>query len=123
MVGGSLDACASLIARIGKERAIRVEAELAVHCRSAKPFEAAWHDAHHQPARPAGGVRFYFNAVHEAVELGPDIVADLLTRQAMDCVDLRPTIILAWEDGVRKFVEIGPPSAMTTAIRSPLSER
>jgi len=46
-----------------------------------------------------------------------------ITQQAVEPIDLPATILQAWEDGVRVFVEHGPRAILTGAIPKILGDR
>ena len=72
--------------------------------------------------RPPGGVappaRFYTNATGGAYAPTSESCAHAILGQANRTLDLRPTVLAAWEDGVRVFVEHGPQAACGRWIRS-----
>ncbi|MGJ0509833.1 MAG: beta-ketoacyl synthase N-terminal-like domain-containing protein [Methylocystis sp.] len=123
VIGGDAAACAIYAQRIGLHRMVLTDSKAALHCSAAQPLAAAYRQAHLSKLRKIPGVRFYFNAVQGAVDLEENVVADLLARQAVECVDLRPTVLRAYADGVRVFVEIGPRAAISQSISDILGER
>jgi 3-hydroxymyristoyl/3-hydroxydecanoyl-(acyl carrier protein) dehydratase len=84
------------------------------------PFAGHWRRIHTRPTRPRPGLRLYGNAFGRAYEPDSAIVAEALTRQALDTVDFPATLERAWADGVRVFVECGPRSALAAAVRQTL---
>lgn len=123
VIDGDAAACATYAQRIGLHRMVLTDNKAALHCSAAQPLAAAYRQAHLSKLRKIPGVRFYFSAVQGAVDLEENVVADLLARQAVECVDLRPTVLRAYADGVRVFVEIGPRAAISESISDILGER
>ncbi|HMM34660.1 MAG TPA: beta-ketoacyl synthase, partial [Thermoanaerobaculia bacterium] len=72
-------------------------------------------------SRPAA--RFYTNATGRSYAPTSEICAQAILGQANRTLDLRPTLLQAWEDGVRVFVEHGPQAACGRWIRTILGER
>lgn len=123
VLSGEEQACKRVIMRIGEARAVRLDMELAVHCLEVEPFADLWRKLHHRPTTAPQGVRFYSNAFGGAYDVNDDSVADALTGQAVATVDFPRTILRAWEDGVRVFIEHGPRGQCTQAIRAILDGR
>jgi len=123
MIGGAAESCAAAIGKLRPERSARSREDLAFH----GPFAASVGDSfrriHHRPVTPAPGIRFYHNALHKAVDPDPDVTADCLRDQGMNKVDLRPTVLKAWEDGARAFVDVGPGNGLAAAISATLESR
>ena len=123
MIGGAAQSCAAVIGRLRPERSARSREDLAFHGPFAASVADSFHRVHRRPATPAPGMRFYHNARHEAVDPDPDATADCLRDQGMNKVDLRPTVLKAWQDGVRAFVDIGPGNGLAAAIAATLGSR
>ena len=65
----------------------------------------------------------YSNAFNTSYQVTRDSVADAYTAQAVGTIDFPATILRAWHDGVRIFVEHGPRGACTRAITETLRDR
>lgn len=125
LIGGDAEACRRLIRRLGSVPAYEA-AGLAVHCPEMAEFADGWRALHHRPVVPAVGpdaIRIYSNAVRGPYVPDPDSVADMLTAQACATVDFPATILRAWEDGVRIFIEHGPRSFCAGWISQTLGRR
>lgn len=123
IVGGDAAACAQVVARISAQRMTLTSNRAALHCPPAAPLSARFRAAHLARLQKVDGIRFYFNAVHRAVNLTEEAVADLLMRQSVECVDLPKTVRQAHADGVRIFLEIGPRAAISHAIATTLADK
>lgn len=124
VIGGAEDACRAVLAALGNPPALPLGHDLAVHCAAVAPFEAEWRRAHDRAAfAPMLPVRFYANAFGGVFEPTAEAVTEALTRQALQTLDFPRIVNLAWEDGVRIFVEHGPRSSLATAIGEILGDR
>ncbi|HWZ50724.1 MAG TPA: beta-ketoacyl synthase N-terminal-like domain-containing protein [Granulicella sp.] len=108
LIGGSVDACDHVIEALGHRHCLKVEAGMAAHCPEVGEFAEEWRVLHHRATKPVPGVRFYSNANNTHYALGSDAVADAILGQALTTVDYPTTILNAWNDGVRIFLEHGP---------------
>ena len=120
MIGGPSDACRLLCEEFGNRAGVKMNQHLIVHARAMKPFAETWRRLHTRSVYPGSDVRIYANAIHGAYEPETDIVADMLTRQAVDTVDFPKTVRQAWNDGVRTFVELGPRDTLTNSLAETL---
>ncbi len=116
VIGGDPDACARVVDKVGRTRAMPLGLDMIVHCEAMRPFEGQWRKIHTREVHPAGGVRFYSNAHNGHYAPTTESAADAITRQAIAPIDFPKTIRSAWNDGVRVFVEHGPRSILTGAV-------
>jgi acyl transferase domain-containing protein/3-hydroxymyristoyl/3-hydroxydecanoyl-(acyl carrier protein) dehydratase/1-acyl-sn-glycerol-3-phosphate acyltransferase len=123
VIGGEAEACERVIAKIGRSRAAPLPMRLAVHCSDARPAAEMWRRLHHRPVTLVPQLRVYGNAYGRAYTPTADSVAEALTAQAIDRIDFPRTILQAWQDGVRIFIEHGPRAQCTQSIRSILGDR
>lgn len=123
VIGGDKAGCARLIARLGTDKAIPLNHDLAIHCAPVQPFADAWRRLHTRVAQPVSDVRFYshhFDGVYEPTSAN---VAEALTGQAVNPIDFRRIVEKAWTDGVRIFVEHGARNSLTLAVQEILRGR
>ena len=120
MIGGPAEACRALGEEFGKRAGVKMNQHLIVHAQAMKPFADTWRRLHTRKVHAGSGVRLYANAIHGAYEPDMDLVADMLTRQAVDTVDFPKTVRQAWEDGIRTFVELGPRDTLTSSLATTL---
>ncbi|MEZ6011040.1 MAG: beta-ketoacyl synthase N-terminal-like domain-containing protein [Hyphomonas sp.] len=120
MIGGPAEACRLLCEEFGKRAGVKMNQHLIVHAKAMQPFADTWRRLHTRKIHPGSGVRLYANAIHGAYEPESDVVADMLTRQAVDTVDFPKTVRQAWADGIRTFVELGPRDTLTTSLAQTL---
>ncbi|PCI37634.1 MAG: beta-ketoacyl synthase [Elusimicrobia bacterium] len=123
MVGGEAKALDRVIKKLGRERASLIPFELAIHCSVVKKFAAGWRRLHDRVPHRVSGIRFYTNATNTHYNPSRKKVADALTQQAMETVDFPKTVLNAWEDGVRFFVEQGPRDFCSGWINAILGDR
>jgi acyl transferase domain-containing protein/3-hydroxymyristoyl/3-hydroxydecanoyl-(acyl carrier protein) dehydratase len=123
LIGGDAEACRRVIARLGPMAYAHEIAGLAVHCPEMAAFATEWHALHCRATRAPVGVRIYSNAICGPYVPDNETVADMLTAQACKTVDFSATILRAWEDGVRVFVEHGPRSSCSGWISKTLGNR
>lgn len=107
VIVGESNACDRIAKQFG-QRCVPINMQLAVHTPAIGNCGAIWRELHHRPTQAIEGINFYGNAHGCAYEITADNVADALANQAMDTVDLPKTILQAWNDGVRIFIEHGP---------------
>jgi len=122
-IGGSAEACRAVAETIGRDAVIASDINLAFHGPFAEGAVDSYRQAHTQPVTPAEGMRFYFNAIHGAAEPDSHAIAEYLSQQMVNRVDVRPTIEQAWADGVRMFVDIGPRRTLQAAVPAILGDR
>lgn len=122
LIGGDAESCRRVIRRLGSPAAYEMPG-LAVHCPEMREFEDKWCAIHSRPVFPADGIRVYANATNRAYVPDEHSCADMLTTQARETVDLPATILQAWEDGIRVFIEHGPRSLCTGWISKTLGDR
>jgi acyl transferase domain-containing protein/3-hydroxymyristoyl/3-hydroxydecanoyl-(acyl carrier protein) dehydratase len=122
VIAGERAACDRVVARFPGV-ATPIAVELACHTSAISEFAPTWRELHDRPTQPPAGVRFYGNAYNAAYALTRESVAEALTQQAVAMVDFPRTILQAWQDGVRTFVEIGPRDHCRVAIDEILADR
>ena len=122
LIGGDAEACRRVIGNLGSVHT-RVIAGVAVHCSEMVEFASEWHALHHRAARAPLTIRIYSNAICGPYAPNDDTAAAMLTAQACKTVDFSTTILRAWEDGVRVFVEHGPRSSCSDWISKTLGDR
>ncbi len=123
VIGGPPQACRAVAEALGKGAGIAMHQHLVVHARAMAPYGETWRRLHTRPTVRKAPVRLYANAIHAAYEPDTETVADMLTRQATATIDFPPTVLQAYEDGVRTFVEIGPRDSLTEGISKTLGTR
>lgn len=124
LVAGPRAACASLLARVDKGAAQRIDFDMVVHCPDLQPFADTWRKLHDRETFvPADGPRFYQLATGRSYALSRPAIANALTEQALRTLDFPRAIEQAWNDGVRVFLEHGPRGSCTSWIRKILGDR
>jgi len=78
---------------------------------------ATWYRHYHRPTRPVPGIEFHSSHFGGPYELTPDRVAEALTGQVLMPQDFPAAAWRAWDRGVRVFVEHGPRSLLTSALK------
>ncbi|CAN5660995.1 type I polyketide synthase [soil metagenome] len=123
VIGGDPAACRRVIGAIDGARAMPLGLDMVIHCQAMAPFADVWRRIHTRETYEVPDVRFYTNAVNRAYTPTRDAAAEAITRQALEPIDFPATVLQAWEDGVRVFVEHGPRGILTGAIPKILGER
>uniref|UniRef100_UPI000A9EC98D beta-ketoacyl synthase N-terminal-like domain-containing protein n=1 Tax=Streptomyces niveus TaxID=193462 RepID=UPI000A9EC98D len=59
VIGGESGACAAVVARIGADRAIELDYDMAAHAPELAEVREVWRAVHHRPTVDVPGVRFY----------------------------------------------------------------
>ncbi|WP_228993609.1 polyketide synthase [Streptomyces sp. DH8] len=123
VVGGESGACAAVVARLGVDRAIELDYDMAAHAPELAEVREVWREAHRRPTVEVPGVRFYSGATGRAYRPTAERAAEALTAQGLGTIDFAATIEQAWADGVRVFVEHGPRKLCTGWIKRVLGDR
>ena len=123
VIGGDPAACKRVIDAVEGAGAIPLGLDMVIHCSAMDPFAETWRAIHTRQTHVAPGVRFYTNAGNRAYEPTTAAAAAAITQQAVEPIDFPATILQAWEDGVRVFVEHGPRAILTGAIPKILGDR
>ncbi|MCI4645146.1 MAG: hypothetical protein MRY64_10215 [Hyphomonadaceae bacterium] len=123
MIGGPAEACRALCLALGPRAGTKMNQHLIVHAEAMKPFAETWRRLHTRKVHTGAPVRLYANAIHGAYEPTPETAAEMLTAQAVATVDFPKTVLQAWEDGVRTFVELGPRDTLTRSLPRILGTR
>lgn len=123
VIGGESRACAAVVARIGADRAIELDYDLAAHAPELAETREVWRKIHHRPTVDVPGVRFYSGVTGQSYRPTAERAAEALTAQGLNTVDFAATVEQAWADGVRIFVEHGPRKLCTGWIKRVLGDR
>jgi PfaB family protein len=122
VVGGHPDSVTHL-ARLCDAQAVRVRGVTSVHCPLVERVAKEYRDLHLLPVTPREDITFYSVARGGPVEQTSEALADSILSQALHGFDFPRTILRAYEDGVRLFVEVGAGASCTRMIRRILGER
>ncbi len=123
VIGGEPDACRRVIAAIDGASAMPLGLDMVIHCSAMAPFADTWRRIHTRATHETPGVRFYTNAGNRAYTPTREAAAEAITQQAVEPIDFPATVLQAWEDGVRIFVEHGPRGILAGAIPKILGDR
>ncbi|MCB1553612.1 MAG: hypothetical protein KDJ14_07350 [Xanthomonadales bacterium] len=123
LIAGESSACARVVEQLGAQRCLKLGYALAAHVPEVLEARDAWRELHTRPSTMPRTGRVYSNAFGGSYEPDSKRCADALLQQAVTTLDVRPTILRAWEDGVRVFIEHGPGGTYARAIRDALGER
>lgn len=123
VIGGDPGACRRVIDALNGAPAMPLGLDMVIHCEAMTPFADTWRRIHTRETHAAPDVRFYTNAVNRAYVPTREAAAEAITRQALEPIDFPATVLQAWEDGVRVFVEHGPRAILTGAIPKILGDR
>ncbi|MCV7056695.1 beta-ketoacyl synthase N-terminal-like domain-containing protein [Mycolicibacterium gilvum] len=123
VIGGDPAACRRVIDAIDGAQSMPLGLDMVIHCEAVRPFADTWRTIHTRETYAAPQVRFYSNAVNRAYTPTREAAAEAITRQALEPIDFPATVLQAWEDGVRVFVEHGPRAILTGAIPKILGDR
>jgi acyl transferase domain-containing protein/3-hydroxymyristoyl/3-hydroxydecanoyl-(acyl carrier protein) dehydratase/1-acyl-sn-glycerol-3-phosphate acyltransferase len=123
VIGGEASACARVITRLGPERALPLEYEMAAHCPEIEEIHRAWYDLHHRKSTAVPGLRIYSAGCTEAFAPSAEAAAAAITAQAVGTLDFPRMIERAYADGVRVFLEHGPRGLCSGWIKRTLGDR
>jgi len=122
LIGGDEDGCQRVLDSLGSPPAFKTRGHV-VHCPEMQEFAVQWHKVHKRPTTHTPGVRFYANAIGDSYNLSDESVADNLLAQATTTIDFPRTVLKAYEDGVRIFIEHGPRSSCSGWISKILGDK
>ena len=122
LIGGDATSCARILQRLGSPPAYPTRGHI-VHCPEMLQYAEPWLRLHTRPTAQVPGVRFYANAIGDHYELTDKAVATNLLQQAVTTIDFPRTVLKAWDDGVRIFIEHGPRSLCSEWIGRILGDR
>jgi len=123
VIGGDAAACRRVIDSIDGAQAMPLGLDMVIHCSAMAPFADTWRSIHTRETYEVPGVRFYTNAGNRSYTPTKTAAAEAITQQAVEPIDFPATVLQAWEDGVRIFVEHGPRAILTGAIPKILGDR
>ncbi len=123
VIGGEASAVARVIDRLGRERALPLDYEMAAHCPEIEEIHRAWYDLHHRRATAVPDLRIYSAGSAEAFAPNADLAAAAITAQAVGTLDFPRMIERAYQDGVRVFLEHGPRGLCSGWIKRILGDR
>ncbi|WP_319437534.1 beta-ketoacyl synthase N-terminal-like domain-containing protein [Mycobacterium sp. RTGN5] len=123
VIGGDPAACRRVIDAVPGATAIPLGLDMVIHCEAMAPFADTWRKIHTRETHEVPDIRFYSNAVNRAYVPTREAAAEAITRQALEPIDFPATVLQAWEDGVRVFVEHGPRAILTAAVSKILGDR
>ncbi|BBY62469.1 beta-ketoacyl synthase N-terminal-like domain-containing protein [Mycolicibacterium helvum] len=123
VIGGDPAACRRVIDAVPGATAIPLGLDMVIHCEAMAPFADTWRNIHTRETHEVPDIRFYTNAVNRAYVPTREAAAEAITRQALEPIDFPATVLQAWEDGVRVFVEHGPRAILTAAVSKILGDR
>ncbi len=123
LIAGDATQCQALIAKIGAQRALPLSYALVVHMPEVKAVEAEWHAVHFRKTYPVRAGRLYSSASGFSYDANDQNCAQAILAQAVDTLDLRKVIEQSYLDGIRIYLEHGPGSSFSRAIRAQLKER
>ena len=103
--------------------AVYLDGVVTVHCDAAVPVQEAYRELHRFPTTQPEGIRFYSCAWGRVLKLDTESAAGSITSQAISGFDFTATVLQAYQDGVRIFLEMGPHSSCTRMISRILNER
>ncbi|AUX42373.1 polyketide synthase [Sorangium cellulosum] len=122
-IGGEASACARVLGKLGRGRAMPLGYEMMAHCPEIEEIRRAWYDLHHRPTWEVPGVRHYSAGRAAAFRATSDAAAEAITAQALGTLDFPRVIEQAWADGVRVFLEHGPRGLCSGWIQRILGDR
>lgn len=123
ILSGNAPDCERVIARLPRHRTSRQAVDIALHGPFSASYAETYRRTHNRAFLPGVTARVYFNACHKAVAPDRERFAELLGQQTMERIDFRRTVLQAWQDGVRIFIQMGPRNALSGAIQRTLGER
>lgn len=108
-IGGHMEACAGVVARLGAQRSRKLGYDIVIHAPELSGNAAeAWRQIHTRETFPVEGTRFYTHATLSSYAPTKETAAANLLDQAQKTLDFPALIEKAYADGVRVFVEHGP---------------
>ncbi|MEO1339364.1 MAG: beta keto-acyl synthase, partial [Myxococcota bacterium] len=123
IICGDEAACRRVIDAVGGRSGSALDYNLAMHVPESQQGRELYRALHRRPTRVVPDVRFYSHGTLSPVAQTADAVADALTAQATQTIDLPALIERTYADGVRVYLEHGPRSGLTDWTRQILKGR
>jgi acyl transferase domain-containing protein len=107
VVAGHPQSCQQLFAALNQPLRT-LPYSMIIHCPEFLPAKDIWYRIHHRKTFAVKNIDFYSSATGQVYVPTQDSSATALTAQASDTVNFPQVILNAWQNGVRKFIEMGP---------------
>ncbi len=123
VIGGNRPQVEDLVKKLNKPF-FSLSGVSSVHCPAAIPSEKAYYDLHYyENTCPPDGVKFISSAKGIVFKPTPHDSADSIRQHCIDKIDFPKDVELAYKEGARLFLELGPKSSMTRMINAILGDR
>jgi PfaB family protein len=122
VIGGSRDQVEAFIKNTGCG-AMFLDGVVTVHCPVAEPCKQEYLDLHRFECTPPRDIDFYSCSRAQRYLPETEATARSILDQALTGFDYVKLINQAWEDGIRVFVEMGPGSSCTRAVKKILKDK
>ena len=123
VIGGNRPQVEDLVKKLNKPF-FSLSGVSSVHCPAAIPVEQQYYDLHYYDNTcPPDGVEFISSAKSIVFKPTPHDSADSIRQHCIDKIDFPKDVELAYKEGARVFLELGPKGSMTRMINSILGNR
>ncbi len=123
VIGGNRPQVEDLVKKLNKPF-FSLSGVSSVHCPAAIPAEKAYYNLHYyENTCPPDGVKFISSAKGIVFKPTPHDSADSIRQHCIDKIDFPKDVELAYKEGARLFLELGPKSSMTRMINAILGDR
>ena len=93
------------------------------HCEVVKQVEKRYRDFHLFNVTPQEGIEFYSCGWEKTYNVTTDSAADAILNQCVHTLEFPNVINLAYNNGIRMFIEIGPGNSSSRMIKRILGEK
>lgn len=121
VVGGGASSVEALVRDLGCD-AFTLDGVPTVHCELMHPVEQAYRELHRLDTSPPQGMRFYNGHRAESYVPTRELASASITENALHGFSFPKLIQSAYNDGARRFIEIGPGGSCARMIRTILGE-
>lgn len=123
VIGGNRPQVEDLVKKLNKPF-FSLSGVSSVHCPAAIPVEKQYYDLHYYDnTNPPEGVTFISSAKSIVFKPTPHDAADSIRQHCIDKIDFPKDVELAYKEGARVFLELGPKGSMTRMINAVLGDR
>ncbi len=126
VISGDESECAECVSRLKRNHqciATKQAYDIAIHVPEVNAIQDSYSELHRRKTYPNKNIRFYSNAINASYEVSQNSCSQMILDQANKTLDFPKTILQAYEDGVRIFLEQGPHQLCTQWIKNILGER
>ena len=123
VISGPQQEVAACVESLKAKGATPLGHEVVAHTQAMGPFADTWRQIHCRATTPIKDVDYWSQGSAKPCPYEQQAIADALTHQALNPLDLRRTVEQAYASDVRVFIECGPRDLMARWVKEILGKR